>query len=243
MKKLKIFLLLSILLLCFGFALSSEVHAQVGPKEFEIGDLLPATTQLRISWTGVLYDFTFGLDTDNGNFNLISYDPYGDMIVYIDDIPVYDMDHGTWISPYNNTDHAYIDIDTYNWNESKRTISYYFADGNAKLFWEDVSYQDAYTLGYTTAKEYYGWYHDGNWYSGEQAWNMGNDYAREMYGYYDPITEQWLSVEEYLDLYGTYKMGQSDFYNNFDKYFIPAMIIVFGGAIVLTVLKVFKKRE
>ena len=50
MKKLKIFLLLSILL-CFGFMLSFEVHAQGdGPKHFEVNDILPATTQLKISW-------------------------------------------------------------------------------------------------------------------------------------------------------------------------------------------------
>ena len=67
--------------------------------------------------------------------------------------------------------------------------------------------------------------------------------TKEEYGYYDSRTNQWLSVEEYLDLYGTDKPGQSDFYGNFDKYFIPAMIIVFGGAIILTVLKVFKGRE
>jgi hypothetical protein len=74
-------------------------------------------------------------------------------------------------------------------------------------------------------------------------YSLGYDDARDKFGYYDPITQRWLSVEEYLDLYGYEKMGQTDFYNNFDKYFIPAMIIVFGGAIVLTVLKVFKGRE
>ena len=46
MKKLKIFLLLSILL-CFGFILSSEVHAQGdGPKTLEINDVLPDPTTL-----------------------------------------------------------------------------------------------------------------------------------------------------------------------------------------------------
>ena len=70
----------------------------------------------------------------------------------------------------------------------------------------------------------------------------GYSEGREIYGYYDPNTEQWLSVDEYLELYGE-KMSSSNFYTNFDKYFIPAMIIVFGGAIVLTILKVFKGRE
>ena len=46
MKKLKIFLMLSILL-CFGFALRSEVHAQGGgPKTLEINDVLPDPTTL-----------------------------------------------------------------------------------------------------------------------------------------------------------------------------------------------------
>ena len=76
----------------------------------------------------------------------------------------------------------------------------------------------------------------------QEGYSDGYSESREIYGYYDPDTEQWLSVDEYLELYGE-KMSQSDFYANFDKYFIPAMIIVFGGAIVLTVLKVFKKRE
>jgi hypothetical protein len=77
----------------------------------------------------------------------------------------------------------------------------------------------------------------------ESIYEEGYAAARERYGYYDHDTDQWLSVDEYLELYGDEKMGPSDFYDNFDKYFIPAMIIVFGGAIVLTILKVFKRRE
>ena len=76
---------------------------------------------------------------------------------------------------------------------------------------------------------------------------IGYQHARERYGYYDSITDEWLTVDEYVARYGTGNgngsPGASDFYNNFDKYFIPAMIIVFGGAIVLTILKVFKGRE
>ena len=72
---------------------------------------------------------------------------------------------------------------------------------------------------------------------------IGYQHARERYGYYDSRTNEWISVSEYLNRYGTDKPGASDFYANFDKYFIPAMIIVFGGAIVLTILKVFKGRE
>ena len=506
MKKLKIFLLLSILL-CFGFVLSSEVHAQGGgPKEFEVADVLPATTQLRISWDSDKFPFT--VRTDDDNFILIGID---DAIHYVDDIAVFDWEEQIWIPPYNSTDHAYVDINTSTWDESERTISYYNkgAGGNVYLYWEDLAavpsgysitfeengdtsvtdlsgqialpnplpattksgytfvnwyYDSAFTQianpgdtiesnvtlyakwqlntytvtynsnggssipqtsnatqlpnplptptksgytfegwyydsdftneafagdpltsdvtlyakwevleiepgyilpqskvlinltyyntggekygivrytigtygeilftaveeapptlvtsasisvnilndswginlpfgdyvnqnfgtrtgllsigiiidfsdatevertitniyttgtleisieiltdevffyenGFDTAREYYGWEDNGYWYTAEETWDMGYEDAREIYGYYDPNTDQWLSVDEYLELYGDGKMGQSDFYNNFDKYFIPAMIIVFGAAIVLTVLKVFKGRE
>ena len=86
MKKLKIFLLLSILL-CFGFALSSEVHAQGnGPKVFEVNDILPATTQLRISWVDYLYNLqnNASITTNNGSFKLI-YTSGSDSNVYIKD--------------------------------------------------------------------------------------------------------------------------------------------------------------
>ena len=76
----------------------------------------------------------------------------------------------------------------------------------------------------------------------ESIYQEGYLEGREIYGYYDDDTDQWLSVDEYLELYGE-KMSSSNFYTNFDKYFIPAMIIVFVGAIVLTILKVFKGRE
>ena len=182
MKKLKIFLLLSILL-CFGFVLSSEVHAQGdGPREFKVEDILPATTQLRISWPGILDEFSFGVLTDNSNFSLVYAGTMNGLPhFFVNGIPIYNASHKTWISPYNNTDHAYIDIDTSTWDESKRTISYYNHRVNEKLFWEDLN--------------------------------------------------------------ATSNAKPCDFYNNFDKYFIPAMIIVFGGAIVLTILKVFKGRE
>ena len=107
-------------------------------------------------------------------------------------------------------------IDISNWSLDQRTIKSVSSENGSFVTWEDAT-PDGYTQGYLT--------------------------AREEFGYYDSRTNQWLSVEEYLDLYGTDKPGQSDFYGNFDKYFIPAMIIVFGGAIVLTVLKVFKGRE
>jgi hypothetical protein len=105
-------------------------------KIFEVGDVLPATTQLRISWIVFQYELSAEVETDNGNFKLVYQDfPYH----YVDDIVVYDHDDGVWESPYNDTDHAYVDIDTSTWSESKRTISYYYDDSHASLFWEDLA--------------------------------------------------------------------------------------------------------
>ena len=367
MKKLKIFLLLSILL-CFGFVLSPEVHAQGdGPKEFEVGDVLPATTQLRISWTATT-SFIGKITSDSGAYYIVE-DSFP--ISRVCGIGVWDEDDGEWIPPYTEYggNHAYVDVDTTSWDINKRTIysvnvssgSFTWEDlnpvptgpkifeeedelpaGYIKISWDftdkpipeeaevfvvssgddvfddliiqiffgwtsniqiDINYKgnlefliadtpgfvvipltesvtitdldgtDDYNVyihgalswevvsqdyfnGFMATREIYGYFDIGGyWFTGEQAWNKGYDigseqswedgfeYGMEIYGYYDPITEQWLSVSGYLELYGTDKPGQSDFYNNFDKYFIPAMIIVFGGAIALTALKVFKGRE
>ncbi len=389
MKKLKIFLLLSILL-CFGFTLSSEVHAQGdGPKPFEAGDVLPATTHLKISWDNT-FDFT-DYDPESyinkyGQFFtiVVGYDEYYDEYhfeIYMPTYTVTIVTESNWRMPYSEygggrLSYVVIDIsqlpeeeriidpdsdtitglywedlepyepyepyepkifeegdtlpagyikiswdftgkpiieeyetffvssgDDYfndfiiriNFNGSSNKTIEIFNGGSVEHFnadtpgftiitltepvtitdlkdsagppshdynvyvgdaltWEVVS-QD-YLNGFMEAREIYGFrYMGGPWMSGEAAWNHGYDkgseqawdegyeYGMEIFGYYDPITEQWLSVEEYINLYGTDKMNQTDFYNNFDKYFIPAMIIVFGGVIVLTILKVFKGRE
>ncbi len=372
MKKLKIFLLLSILL-CFGFTLSSEVHAQGdGPKPFEAGDVLPATTHLKISWDNT-FDFT-DYDPESyinkyGQFFtiVVGYDEYYDEYhfeIYMPTYTVTIVTESNWRMPYSEYGGgrlSYVVIDISQLPEEERIIDpdsdtitgLYWEDlepyepyepyepkifeegdtlpagyikiswdftgypmavdgdflissdgdfsiriwefGNITLFindemfyadtpgntiitltepvtitvmagyddyyeyihgallWEVVS--EDYINGFMEAREIYGFNMGGYWISGEQAWNNGYDlgselawedgfeYGMEIYGYYDPITDQWLSVSEYLSLYGTDKPGQSDFYNNFDKYFIPAMIIVFGGTIVLTILKVFKGRE
>lgn len=139
--------------------------------------------------------------------------------------------------------------------EEERTITDINVEGDLELdiiftrilTEEELAYQEGYSNGYTTAREIFGWKDGDDWYNGIDAWNLGEKYARELYGYYDPTTGEWLSVSDYVARYGTGNgtgpLGPSDFYNNFDKYFIPAMIIVFGGAIVLTILKVFKGRE
>ncbi len=212
-------------------------------KVFEVGVVLPRTTQLRISWPTITSsDFT---QTDNKWIRTYDHE----FFIYIQYESFYSQEFitfrinynliyntGEWVSPYTdkNGNHAYIDLDTSLWTIEQRTIVQVDTDTvlNA-LTWEDLNplssdYADGYADGFADA---------------EVTYELGYERARDEYAYYDPNTDQWLSVEEYLDLYGTDKPGQSDFYNNFDKYFIPAMIIVFGGAIVLTILKVFKGRE
>ena len=135
-------------------------------------------------------------------------------------------------------------IDFSDATEAERTITNIYTTGTLEISIEILTDEVFfYENGYDTAREYYGWEDNGNWYTAEEASDMGYEDAREIYGYYDPNTEEWLSVDEYLELYGDEKLGQSDFYDNFDKYFIPTMIIVFAGVIVLTLLKVFKGRE
>jgi len=134
MKKLKIFLLLSILL-CFGFALSFEVHAQgTGPKPFEVDDVLPATTQLRISWDGVVasnftttgYKFIKNANASDPTLVKNEYIKSGSNVyrTFIIAGTVVWYNGEGWYSPYTDTNgnHAYIDIDTSEWDLSKRTI-------------------------------------------------------------------------------------------------------------------------
>ncbi len=354
MKKLKIFLLLSILI-GFGFTLSTEVHAQGGgPKIFEIGDVLPATEKLRISWVkSIIFndDEEYYIRTNNGDMLFFA----GDWRAYYYNGSEYvDIYSDVFYEPYTDYDgnHAYADIDTSSWSESERTVSSifyshdYFSDllvwedlnasstpsapkifeigdvlpaGYIKISWdftgkfndifdEDVTFWivgdgDAennlyieievwdygeevrftinqeefhidtpgeivisipipYTIVQIDASEGYDYYdsigdallwevvteEEFIYYEAYRegyldGYYLGYEHAREIYGYYDSRTDEWLTVTEYINRYGTDKLGQSDFYNNFDKYFIPALIIVFGGAIVLTILKVFKGRE
>ena len=223
-------------------------------KIFEVGDVLPATTQLKIYISGIhgdgndRYYISSTIDHDNSQgfyMATVQSDPNYNLYIIINGVPIIGL-----ISPNDDPFPDYVIIDTSSLSRSDRTIRYCDYPEEMGVMWEDLNppdlesvYQEGYEDGYQDARDYYGWEVNGYWHSGLEAWNMGNEYAMEIYGYYDPITDQWLSVSGYLELYGTDKMGQSDFYNNFDKYFIPAMIIVFGGAIVLTILKVFKGRE
>ena len=215
----------------------------IGPssaKPFEEGDILPAG-YIKISW-----DFTgkpLPEDEDVGFWiRTNNYTPHGEDELHIE----------IWVSIWNPPYNIEIDIDTppslyrefigdtpgytvialpnpCTVEDIDGTDDYDTYIGDA-LMWEVVTEED-----FIYSEAYQDGYSDGYF--------LGYKHAREIYGYYDSKTNEWLSVTEYLNRYGTDKMGQSDFYANFDKYFIPAMIIVFGGAIVLTILKVFKGRE
>jgi hypothetical protein len=199
------------------------------PKIFEVGDVLPQGI-IRVSWDEPNWFYMgelIGGDSDgaqikssNNSYNFIDKIDNNYFIGGINIMFIPAPGYLQFYPPYTvyGEGHAYVDINTVEWDLAKRTIStvYWGERLTSRLYWEDIT-PDGYTQGYLE--------------------------ALEEYGYNDPITNQWLSVSEYLDLYGTDKPGESDFYGNFDKYFIPAMIIVFGGAIVLTILKVFKGRE
>ena len=215
-----------------------------GPKPFEIGDELPAG-YIKISWDFTGYPMAVDGDfliSSDGDFSIRIWE-FGNITLFINDEMFYADTPGNTIITLTESV-TITDMDGYD---------DYYEYIHGALLWEVVS--EDYINGFMEAREIYGFNMGGYWISGEQAWNNGYDlgselaweegfeYGMEIYGYYDPITDQWLSVEEYINLYGTDKPGQSDFYANFDKYFIPAMIIVFGGAIVLTILKVFKGRE
>jgi uncharacterized repeat protein (TIGR02543 family) len=124
-----------------------------GPKVFAVGDVLPATTQLRISWTfaGSTYHYfpyVFpGVVIKNNNNNQIIYYVYdysgggtpGDTYITINGIAVYSW--LSWNAPYTDTNgnHAYIDIDTSNWTINQRTIAEVDHDIKDYFYWEDLN--------------------------------------------------------------------------------------------------------
>ena len=195
------------------------------PKVLKEGDTLPAG-YIKISWDFTDKPLSYGdifsitgdyLDIEINQFDL----PYNGYYIEVDinDEMFFGDTPGYTIIPLTepSTIHS-VGGDNY----------YEYIHGT--ILWEVVTeeefiYYEAYREGYL------------------DGYFIGYQHARERYGYYDSRTNEWISVSEYLNRYGTDKPGANDFYANFDKYFIPAMIIVFGGAIVLTILKVFKGRD
>ncbi|NLL02278.1 MAG: InlB B-repeat-containing protein [Mollicutes bacterium] len=204
-----------------------------GPKPFEEDDILPAG-YIKISWDFTDkfndifdYDVTFWIvgdgDPENNLYIEIEVWDYGEEVRFTINQEEFYIDTPGEIVISIPIPYTIVQID------ASEGYDYYDSIGDA-LLWEVVTEED-----FIYSEAYQDGYSDGYF--------LGYKHAREIYGYYDSKTNEWLSVSEYIARYGTDKMGQSDFYNNFDKYFIPAMIIVFGGAIVLTILKVFKGRE
>ncbi len=120
-------------------------------KIFEVNDVLPATTQLRVHFNGgvnAILEGMFGLKSDNNNFEFIT--EYNDEIfgfhdgeIYLD---IWNNDEEIWVSPFNGTTHNYMDIDTSTWSESKRTISNV---GDSPFTWEDVA-PSGYTISFNS---------------------------------------------------------------------------------------------
>ena len=110
-----------------------------GPKLFEDGDILPATTQLRISWIKNLKTADiFNIRTQYQNdfiFYLIQNKSSDNIRIAGENI----YKNGGFVSPYTNFGgaHAYIDIDTSSWSLDRRTITSVDKDGY--FVWEDLN--------------------------------------------------------------------------------------------------------
>ncbi len=132
-------------------------------KVFEVGDVLPATTQLRISWFGDItsitnnkyiltadYSMVFVWKTNTGALT-IAYDYYYEED-YVETIThlIYHKTDG-FMTPYTNAsgDHAYVDIDTSTWDLDIRTIA--SVDTGMDIFtWEDLNAPSCYTISFNS---------------------------------------------------------------------------------------------
>lgn len=107
-------------------------------KIFEVGDVLPATTQLRIYFNSPKLNSGEYSDLKSNNNSFYFFDHPDDHFVPSWDYSwhIYDVWQGTWVSPFNATDHNYIDFDISNWSLDKRTIS---SVGTSVFTWEDLN--------------------------------------------------------------------------------------------------------
>jgi uncharacterized repeat protein (TIGR02543 family) len=137
-------------------------------KIFEVNDVLPATTQLRISWADMIRGIRAGgpssaifptpsnngnLKSDNNSFAFFTVS--GDYFCLCG-IPYYFVDSALFLAPYTDAsgNHPYVDIDTSNWTVEKRTISSYensTSDYTYNLTWEDLAHtQPGYTIAFNS---------------------------------------------------------------------------------------------
>jgi uncharacterized repeat protein (TIGR02543 family) len=115
-------------------------------KIFEVNDVLPATTQLRISWISDITSSVSGvIRSDNSDRLLIEKSSSAN--IYITDSLTYNnimiYNGGStreFISPYTNYDgnHPFVVIDTSNWPINVRTISN-VSDSLSMFRWEDLN--------------------------------------------------------------------------------------------------------
>jgi uncharacterized repeat protein (TIGR02543 family) len=134
-------------------------------KIFEVNDVLPATTQLRISWT--VDETTLNLYYSSGSQSYVrtTVSPQYFLIdapaegrsTYLTiagvNICEFDNDNNTfegWNTPYTapSGNHAYIDIDTSLWSLEKRTVTmaYDFTGDSSWFLWEDLNAPSGYTI-------------------------------------------------------------------------------------------------
>ena len=158
------------ILLCFGLLFFNNnvlANSTPGPKIFEVGDVLPATTQLRISWgdmidlyggqglypkpvwDGLSENFSDLIKSNNNSFSF--FEGVGTEYL-LNGIPYYEWDDNVaFYSPYTDVNgvHPYMDIDTSNWSLEKRTISSYISSNEYytyNLSWEDLNAPSGYTI-------------------------------------------------------------------------------------------------
>jgi uncharacterized repeat protein (TIGR02543 family) len=135
-------------------------------KIFEVGDVLPATTQLRISWANggsdePTYPFSRYVDilkSDNDSFSFFINTGTWLLLGYYDtDYGIYDYDSmEDFVYPCTSRkgDHPYMDIDTSEWSLEKRTISTFVNDDPTSftynLTWQDMNAPQGYTISFNS---------------------------------------------------------------------------------------------
>jgi uncharacterized repeat protein (TIGR02543 family) len=118
-------------------------------KIFEVGDVLPATTQLRIYFNINSFQsyYTDDIKTFNNSQQFFYYDNdfiYSDLISL--KMAIYNRNNSTWVSPFTSStgNHNYIDINISHWSVNKRTISR--VDEGTPFTWEDLNPPQGYTI-------------------------------------------------------------------------------------------------
>ena len=122
-----------------------------GPKVFEVGDVLPATTTLRISWVSDITNIPTSswivtYQGSTSNYNLVGRNSDGGITINNTGSSSYTglviyRSYGEFNSPYTNYNgnHAYCDIDTSTWNINIRTVTSISTGIDGYFTWEDLN--------------------------------------------------------------------------------------------------------